>query len=148
MSKFIESEENIVPVSSTIMNNSIADNVPTTIPRDLSIREAIKPARNADTQEEIIAAANTAVCDKDFILSTKNALKNSINISTTPPNNPPKITARVIVFIVICCDFSFLTENPSRNNYILIVFKRGLKYDVLCSIEIILHLFCQRTFSS
>lgn len=50
------------------------------------MREARKPAKNADMQEDIIAAANTAVCDKDFILSTKNELKNNINISTTPPN--------------------------------------------------------------
>ena len=88
------------------------------------MREARKPAKNADMQEDIIAAANTAVCDKDFILSTKNELKNNINISTTPPNNPPKMTALAIIFIVICCDFSFLTKKTSRNNYILIVFRR------------------------
>ena len=92
-----------------MMNKNNADKAPTIIPRDLSMREARKPAKNADTQEEIIAAANTAICDRDFILSTKNALKNNINISITPPNNPPKITARAIDFIVICCDFSFLT---------------------------------------
>ena len=62
------------------------------------MREARKPAKNADMQEDIIAAAKTAVCDKDF--------------SITPPNNPPKMTALAIIFIVICCDFSFLTKKP------------------------------------
>ena len=105
----MESDEIIVPVSNTMMNKKNADNAPTIIPRALSMREARKPAKNADTQEDIIAAAKTAVCDKDFILRTKNALKNNINISITPPNNPPNMTARAITFTVICCDFSFLT---------------------------------------
>ena len=102
------SPEKIVPVISTTINKNIAAKAPAAIPRDFNIFAAINPAKNDEIQEDAIAVPNTAPCDRDFIFKTKKALKNSISIKIMLPNRPPNITARVIDFIVTCCDFSLL----------------------------------------